>query len=84
MRSSKAPFRVLEDFQAVGSSTEAMKAVTLDEGDKRAFATTALALRYGERSDGHPPAPVTAELLVEARPPEDTGKGLWTSFQRVQ
>ena len=45
---------------------------------------TALALRYGERTEGQPPAPVTADQLIEARRPEDLGRSLWTSFQRVQ
>ena len=61
-----------------------MKALTLDVHEERAFATTALALRYGERTEGQPPAPITAEQLVEARRPEDLGHSLWTAFQRVQ
>ena len=77
-------FRVLEDFEAVDASTEAMNALTLKPEEERAFATAALALRYGERSDGQPPAPITAEQLVEARRPEDTGRSLWTTFQRIQ
>ncbi len=77
-------FRVLDDFEAIDASTERMKALTLDEGEERAFATAALALRYGERSEGQPPAPITAEQLIEARRPEDRGRSLWTTFQRVQ
>lgn len=76
--------RVLEDFEAVDASTDAMKALTLDAGEERAFATAALALRFGERTDGQPAAPVTAEQLTEARRPEDLGRSLWASFQRVQ
>ena len=77
-------FRVLEDFEAVDASTEGMKALTLNLEEERAFATAALALRYGERTEGRPPAPVTAEQLIEARRPEDLGHSLWTTFQRVQ
>jgi len=77
-------FRVLDDFEAVDTSTEAMKCLTLNDAEERAFATAALALRYGERTDGQPPAPITAEQLVEARRPEDLGHSLWTTFQRVQ
>ena len=77
-------FRVLDDFEAVDASTEGMKALTLDVHEERAFATAALALRYGERAEGQPPAPITVEQLVEARRPEDLGRSLWTSFQRVQ
>ena len=77
-------FRVLDDFEAIDASTEGMKALTLNVDEERAFATSALALRYGERSEGQPPAPITAEQLIEARRPEDLGHSLWTTFQRVQ
>ena len=77
-------FRVLDDFEAVEASTEGMKALTLRPEEETAFATAALALRYGERTEGQPPAPVTAEQLIEARRPEDLGHSLWTTFQRVQ
>ena len=66
-------FRVLEDFEAIENSTAAMKALALDEGEERAFAAAALALRYGERHEGRPPAPITVEQMVEARRPEDIG-----------
>ena len=77
-------FRVLEDFESVDASTEGMKALTLSPDEERAFATAALALRYGERTEGQPPAPITADQLIEARRPEDLGHSLWTNFQRVQ
>ena len=77
-------FRVLDDFEAIDASTEGMKALTLNGDEERAFATSALALRYGERSEGQPPAPITAEQLIEARRSEDLGHSLWTTFQRVQ
>ncbi len=77
-------FRVLEDFDAVDASTDAMKALALQPDEERAFATAALALRFGERTEGQPPAPVRAEQLIEARRAEDLGHDLWTTFQRVQ
>ena len=61
-----------------------MKRLTLSEDEERAFATAALALRYGERSDGQPLAPITVEQLMEARRPEDFGRNLWKAFNRVQ
>ena len=76
-------FRVLDDFEAVDASAEGMKALTLKPDEERAFATAALALRYGERSEGQPPAPITVDQLTEARRPEDLGHSLWTTFQRV-
>ncbi len=77
-------FRVLEDFDAVDNCTDGMKALKLQPEEERAFATAALALRYGERGEGQPPAPVSAEQLIEARRPEDLGHSLWSTFQRVQ
>ena len=77
-------FRVLDDFKAVDVSTEGMKALTLHVDEQRAFATAALALRYGERTEGQSPAPITADQLIEARRPEDLGHSLWSTFQRVQ
>jgi len=77
-------FRVLEDFEAVDASTEGMKALDLKPDEERAFATAALALRYGERTEGQPPAPITVEQLTEARRFEDVGHSLWLSMNRVQ
>jgi hypothetical protein len=77
-------FRVLEDFEAVDASTDGMKALDLKPEEQLAFATAALALRYGERGEGEPPAPITAEQLIEARRSEDLGNSVWTTFQRIQ
>ena len=81
-------FRVLEDFEAVDESIDAMKAIELEPDEERAFATAALALRFGERtvreSGGHLPAPVTADQLLTARRPEDLGHSLWLGLQRLQ
>jgi len=77
-------FRVLDEFEAAEESAEGMKALTLEPEEQGAFATAALALRFGERSEGQPPAPISAEQLIEARRPEDQGRSLWSTFQRVQ
>jgi hypothetical protein len=77
-------FRVLDDFAAVEQSTEAMKAIELKPEEERAFARAALALRYGDRTDGQPPAPISAEQLIQVRRPEDQGNALWMCFQRIQ
>ena len=76
--------RVLDDFDAVDASTEAMKAIELKPEEERAFARAALALRYGERTEGQPPTPITAEQLMQVRRPEDAGNSIWTNLQRVQ
>jgi hypothetical protein len=70
-------FRVLDEFEAVEQHAQARRALQLDPPEEIAFATAALALRFGERSleetGGHGPAPVTAAPLIEARRPEDLG-----------
>jgi hypothetical protein len=76
--------RVLSDFEAVDESKDAMKAIELQPEEQAAFATAALTLRYGERSEIQPPAPISAEQLLQARRPEDLGHSLWTTFQRIQ
>jgi hypothetical protein len=77
-------FRVLDDFEAVDASTSEMKALELRPAEEQAFATAALTLRFGERTQGQPPAPITADQVRTARRPEDLGHNLWTTFQRVQ
>jgi hypothetical protein len=61
-----------------------MKALELQTEEQQAFATAALTLRYGERTEGEPPVPITAGQLNEPRRIEDAGFSLWTTFQRVQ
>jgi hypothetical protein len=77
-------FKVLKDFEAVDESIEGMKSLRLGVAEQHAFATAALALRYGERAEGQPPAPVTASQLIEARRAEDVGNSLWLSLNRTQ
>ena len=79
-----AAFQVLHDFEKVETSTESMKLLQLSSDEERAFATAALAVRFGESTDAKALAPITVEQLVEARRPEDLGRSLWTTFQRVQ
>jgi hypothetical protein len=80
--------RVLEQFKTVDEHADAMKSLPLEPREQIAFATAALALRFGERSveegGGHAPAPVTAEQLNEPRRAEDAGPSLWATLQRVQ
>ena len=77
-------FRVLDDFEVVDESTEAMKAIELEPEEERAFARAALTLRYGERCEGQPPAPIAAEQLMQARRAQDVGHSVWANLQRVQ
>ncbi len=77
-------FRVLDDFEAVDGSIDAMKSITLKPEEQRAFASAALALRYGERSEGQPPAPITVDQVGEARRAEDLGDSLWLVMNRLE
>jgi len=76
--------RLRSDFEAVDASKAAMKSIELKPDEQAAFAAAALTLRYGERADGQPPAPITAERLLQARRPEDLGNSLWMTLQRIQ
>ena len=77
-------FRVLYDFDRVASSKEAMKSIELQREEQHAFSRAALTVRFGERLDGQPPAPITADQLLEARRVEDEGASLWLTFNRIQ
>jgi hypothetical protein len=81
-------FRVLDQFEVVQQHAEAMKALPLEPREEIAFATAALALRFGEspveETGGHRPAPITAEQLNEPRRIDDIGHSLWATFQRIQ
>lgn len=76
-------FRVLEDFETIDASTDAMKLVTLQSAEEQVFARAALELRYADQAAGLP-VPITAEQLVAPRRTEDRGASLWHSFQRIQ
>ena len=77
-------FRVLGDFDAVDASIDGMKSLTLQPEEEQAFATAALSLRFGDRIEGQAPMPITAEQLLVARRPDDSGHSLWVNFQKVQ
>jgi hypothetical protein len=73
-------YRVLQRFEEVGESREAMRAIELDDGEQRIFARAALALKY----DPEIPAPITEEQLLRSRRWDDDGSDLWTIFNRTQ
>ncbi len=77
-------FRVLEQFEEVDETVSQMKALTLSDGEERALATAAMALRFGERTEGQAPLPVTVEQVTQARRADDVGCDLWRGLQRLQ
>jgi Domain of unknown function (DUF932) len=62
--------RVLDQFEAIDSSVDAMQALKLEPREEIAFATAALALRFVELLGGDRCGAVPA--------------GFWATFQRVQ
>lgn len=72
-------FTVLDHFERVTDSIDTMKALTLSEGEQRAFAAAALELRYDEGK-----APIEAHRLLEPQRRADTSADLWSVFNRVQ
>jgi hypothetical protein len=74
-------FRVLDDFQLVDQSRDGMKALTLNEGEKSAFAHSALTLRYDTETT---PAPITEAQILHPRRRADAASDLWTTFNTLQ
>ncbi|VFR32198.1 protein of unknown function DUF932 [plant metagenome] len=74
-------YEVLRGFERVEQSRDAMRAVTLDEGEAEVFARSALTLKY----DGpDQPLPVTEQQVLRPRRFDDIGSDLWSTFNRVQ
>ena len=73
-------FEVLESFDRVDESMEAMKSISLDNCQQQAFAKAALTLRFDSIED----APVTEAAILTPRRLEDKGSNLWTVFNRTQ
>jgi len=73
-------FEVLERFQLVDESREIMKGLTLNEGQQRAFAKSALTLRYDDFEN----APVSEDSVLRPRRVDDKSNDLWTVFNRIQ
>src|SRR5690606_6186077 len=74
-------YEVLEGFERVQESREAMQAVTLDEGEAEVFARAALALKY---DDLDKPAPITESQILMPRRFDDRRADLWMTFNRLQ
>jgi hypothetical protein len=74
-------YEVLDGFERVQQSREAMRAITLDEGEATVFARSALALRYDTADK---PAPITESQILMPRRFEDRSPDLWSVFNRAQ
>jgi len=75
-------FEVLDGLTRVVDSRDSMRALTLNQGEQKAFAHAAALLRF-EPEEGAA-APVTPEQINRPRRMDDTGADLWATFNRVQ
>ncbi len=74
-------YEVLHGFEQVEHSRDAMRAITLDDGEAAVFAQSALTLKYG---DSGKVLPITESQLLRPRRFDDNGSELWSIFNRVQ
>lgn len=73
-------YAVLQGFEQAQASRDAMRDVTLDDGEAEVFARAALALKY----DADKPAPITAAQVLAPRRFDDDSRDLWSVFNRTQ
>ena len=75
-------YEVLRGFDRVKDSCDAMRAITLDEGEAEVFARAALALKYDPTDNK--PAPITESQILMPRRFDDRRPDLWSVFNRTQ
>jgi hypothetical protein len=76
----EAGFRVLENVPQLTENVESFRARRLTPFEQKAFAESALLLKYDDLQK----SPVSAEKLLESRRYDDEGNDLWKTFNRVQ
>lgn len=74
-------YTVLHGFEQVQDSRNAMRAITLDDGEAEVFARSALALKY---DDPGKTMPITEKQVLNPRRFDDNRSDLWSTFNRVQ
>jgi hypothetical protein len=77
-------YSVLQNFDRINEQRETMQATILEDGEQKAFARAALALKYNEENEEKAPAPITKTQLLMPRRFEDKNADLWSVFNRVQ
>lgn len=75
-------YEVLQGFDRVKESRDAMRAITLDAGEAEVFARSALALKYDPTDNK--PAPITESQILMPRRFDDRRPDLWSVFNRTQ
>src|SRR5690606_12230749 len=74
-------YEVLQGFEHVQQSRDAMRAITLDDGEAQVFAKSALTLKYDHSGKA---LPITESQVLRPRRLDDKGSDLWSIFNRVQ
>ena len=72
-------YRIIEEVPALLGSIEGMADLQLADGERRAFARAAMALRFAGKA-----APVTEEQVLRPRRHEDEKPDLWTTFNVIE
>lgn len=80
---TEGAYEVLDGLTRVVESRDEMRALTLNDGEQRAFAHAAALLRF-DPAEGAEALPVTPEQVNRARRIDDRAPDLWTTFNRVQ
>lgn len=75
-------YDVLATFGRVEEAKDAFKTRVLTAGEQSAYASAAIAYRFGV--DDVAAAPVSVEQVLQPRRFEDRGASLWETFNRVQ
>ncbi len=76
----EASVEIADGIPAIMSGLEEMKATTLTDGEREAFAESAAILRFGSIEA----APVRPFKLLEPNRYQDNGRDVWTTFNAVQ
>jgi hypothetical protein len=74
-------YEVLKGFERVQESRDAMRLITLDEGEQDVLARSALSLKYDAPDKV---TPVTEAQVLTPRRFDDRGCDLWSTFNRIQ
>ena len=74
-------YEVLHGFERVQDSRDAMRVITLDDGEAEVFARSALTLKY---DDSGKALPITETQILRPRRFDDNLADLWSVFNRVQ
>lgn len=74
-----ATYSVVRDADRALEAPDKWSRISLDEGERLAFAEGAHTVRFADQ-----PTPVQPVQLLEPRRAEDTGSDLWSVFNRVQ